>query len=103
MQHPELAVVVDQSARVIHLGESVDLVGFAVAVGVKAADHAAAALLLAERALFVDADKQFPGRCRREADRVVHQRWLREHGKVEAVRRVDTWLVGFRGGVGAFL
>ena len=103
MQHPELAVVVDQSARVIHLSESVDLVGFAVAVGVKAAHDTTPALFLAKRALLVNADKQFPGRCRREADWVVHQRRLREHGKVEAVRRVDTWLVGFRGGVGAFL
>ncbi len=87
----------------IHLCESVDLVGPAIAVGVETAHDTTPALFLTKRALFVDADKQFPGRCRREADRVVHQRRLREHGQVETIRRVDTRLVGFRGGVGAFL
>ena len=48
VQHPQLVVVEEQPAGVIHLGELVDLVGVAVAVGVSQPQHVALTGFLAQ-------------------------------------------------------
>ena len=85
----------------IHLNEGVNLIRLCVAVGVETAHDATLALSLPSD-LSMPTNSSVDAAVRQDLW-VVHQRRLREHGKVKAVRRVDTWLVGFRRGVGAFL
>jgi hypothetical protein len=89
MQHPQVAVLVDHAARVVHLGEGGDLVHLAVAVLIDAAQHLAAAGGAADRPLLIDGDEQFAGRRRRQRHRVVHLRRGGEQRHVEAVGRLD--------------
>ncbi len=83
-------VVPHHAARMIEGGEGFELVGDAVAVAVDATDDPAAAFVLAEGPLFVDADKQFAARGNGQAGRVVHLRRLREERHLEAGGWLDS-------------
>jgi len=74
MQYPEFAVVVNQSARMIHLGEGVHLVRFAITVGINAAYYATTAFFFTKTPLLIDANKHFAGRGGCKADGVINFR-----------------------------
>ena len=59
VQDPERAVLVDQAARMVHLGEDGDLIDLAVAVLIDAAQHLAAAGRSADRPLLIDGHEHF--------------------------------------------
>ena len=88
MQHPELAVVVNEPARMIHLGKGVHLVGHPIAISINAAHHAAATLLLAKRALFINAHKHLARRGCAQANGIIHQWRLGKERELEALRRL---------------
>ena len=74
MQYPEFAVVVNQSARMIHLGEGVHLVRLAITVGINTAYYAAAAFFFTKTPLLIDTHKHLAGRGGCKADGVIYFR-----------------------------
>src|SRR5262249_25783245 len=89
MQDPERAVLVDQAAWMVHLGEHGNFIDLAVAVLVDAAQHFAAARRAADRPLLVDGDEQLTRRRRRQRDGIVHLGRRGEERHVKAGRRLN--------------
>ena len=74
VQHPQLAIVVNEPARVIHLGEGFNLIGLAVTVSINAAYYATTAFFFTKTPLLIDANKHFAGRGGCKADGVINFR-----------------------------
>ncbi len=89
MEHPQGAIVVEETAGMVHLREDVDLVRLTISIGVDAANHPSSARLLAERALFIDPDEDLAGHGSGDTDRVVHLRRLTEEGRLESIGNLD--------------
>ncbi len=69
----------------IHLGEVVELVGLAIAVGVDASHDFASTGILSERTLFINADEDFAIDRRCNADRIRHLRRTGEQTDIETL------------------
>ena len=95
VQHPQFSVVVNEPARVVHLGECVHLVRHAVAVGIEATHHAPASLRLAERALLINAHKQLARGRGREANGIIYQRRFGEQRDAKPFRRLQLTAAAF--------
>ena len=80
----------EQAPGAVDLGESHELVGLAIAVGVAAADDASPTGLLVERAVFVDADVDGSLRIGGEADGVGDLRGGGEERDLEAGGGLDS-------------
>ena len=89
VQDPDFAVLGDQAARVLHLGEHGDVVDLAVAVLVDAAEDLAAAGRAAERTLLIHGDKHLAGRRDRQGYRIADLRRCGEQRDLEPRRRLD--------------
>jgi hypothetical protein len=86
---PERTVAVDQTARVVGLGEHPDVEVLAVAGLIGHPEDLAAARRAAQRPLLVDADEQIAVGGRGQGDGIVHLRRHGEQGDVELRRCLD--------------
>ena len=86
MEDVERLVIVDEAARAVDLGEDVDLVRLADALGVDEPQNFAATWLGVERAVLINADEQLPRRRGRETGRIVYFGGRCENGRLETGR-----------------
>src|SRR5262249_33810127 len=75
VENPKIAILIDQAARVVHLGEYRDFIDLAVAVFIDAAHNLAAAGRTANRALLIDCDEEHAIRGGGQCYGIVHFGW----------------------------